>query len=306
MLSDFNINKVVVAIGVFDGVHLGHQRLLDTLCKMAKKCEATPVILTFYPHPREVLNSDSPIRLLTTQQQKMELFGNFGLKAAVIFPFTKSFAALEPEEFIHECLLANQVKLTGICVGNEWRFGNKGRGSIGMLKAFANEGHFDFEAVEELELNGKTVSSTEIRRAISGGRLSEAESMLGRPYRISGQVIHGKKIASTELTFPTANLKPKNGTIPPRGVYAGYAIVEGKKHIAAIAVGVAPTFHFEEKQELKIEVHLLEFSGDLYDSELEVEFIKYIREERCYNTPEQLKKQIADDIDKIRRVLKYE
>lgn len=302
-LADYDIKKVVIAIGVFDGVHLGHQRLLNSLTEMGKRLDAVPVVLTFHPHPRQILNTDPSVRLITTQKQKIERFKQIGIKAVVTIPFTKSFASLKPNEFIRQCLLAPHLELAGICVGTEWRFGCNGEGTVETLKEFADHGHFEFQAVDEMILNQTVVSSTEIRRAVSAGRLDDAREMLGYPFTISGKVVHGKEIASTQLHYPTANIQSYNGIIPPRGVYAGFTWIDDKKYPSAIAIGVSPTFHFGDDPQQKIEVHILDFVDMIYDQELDVEFVAYIREERCYNSAEQLKKQIAEDIKQVKAVL---
>ncbi len=301
-LASHGIDNAVIAIGVFDGVHRGHQLLLSRLREMAEAENATPVAFTFYPHPKQVLNPSAPPELLVSPEKKVELLHDYGMKAVVTMPFTKSFASLEPDEFIRECLITSRVNLRGICVGRQWRFGAKGRGNVEVLEKFAENGHFAFAAVDEFTINGKEVSSTAIRRAISSGRLHDAEQMLGRPYCLQGTVAHGYKVAGKELECPTANLEFRWGVIPPHGVYAGRAIVEGKSHASAVAVGVSPTFQGHRKGP-RVEVHLFDFSGDIYGNELQIEFIEYLREERCYSSPEALKTQIGKDIGQIRKIL---
>lgn len=302
-LEKYGINRVAVAIGVFDGVHKGHCLLLQRLIEMAKRDNATPVAMTFYPHPREALRPESHPGLLLSPAKKIELLHEQGIKAVVTIPFTKEFASLSPFEFIERSLLVSQVELTGICVGRKWRFGAGGKGDVKILEDFANNGHFDFDAVDELFIDGETVSSTSIRRAISSGLLEKAEKMLGRPYSLEGEVEQGKKIAGTELSYPTANLKTRYGIIPPNGVYASCAILDEKKYPAAVAIGVSPTFNYANNKNPRVEVHLIGFEGDIYGKNIEAFFIKYLREERYYSSIEALKTQIGEDIKNIKNIL---
>ncbi len=303
-LAKHGIKKATVAIGVFDGVHKGHQLLLKKLVKMAKKDNATPVAMTFYPHPKSVLRPETHPGLLFSPHKKVELLHEYGGKAVVTIPFTKDFAALSPQEFIEECLLAPQVEIAGICVGSNWRFGSEGKGDTRTLKDFAARGHFDFESLEELIIDGETVSSTLIRRAVSSGLLKKAEKLLGRPYSISGEVERGKMIAGSTLSHPTANIKTSCGIIPPNGVYAGWTELEGKKYPTAIAVGVSPTFNYSDSDLPRVEAHLIDFHGDIYGKQIETFFVDYLREERCYAKPEDLKLQINEDVENIKNMLK--
>ncbi len=302
-LAHHGIKRVVVAIGVFDGLHRGHQRLLDQLLEMSRKHDATPVALTFYPHPRTVLRPDSSPAALIPSKEKVAQLHNYGIQAVVTIPFTSAFAALEPEEFIDQSLKSDRIELCGICVGKEWRFGAKGKGDTELLHEYSRQGHFDFVAVEELMDGCDKVSSTTIRRAISGGSLEHAEDMLGHPYSLFGTVEVGRRVAGEKLSHPTANLKIGTGIIPPNGVYAGVAVHNGVSYQAAIAIGVSPTFKHDFKEERRVEVHLLDYDGDLYGEDIEVILVKYIREERTFKNAQELKKQIESDITEIKKIL---
>lgn len=300
-LYEHGIRRAVIAIGVFDGVHLGHQKLIGELLEMGKAHDAVPVALTFHPHPRSVLKlPHPPPPLLFPREKKVALLGRYGVRAVVTIPFTLDFAALEPGEFIRDTLIAGRVELKGICVGREWRFGYQGRGTVGDLEGFAAAGHFDFRAVEELTLEGQPVSSTAIRRAIAAGRLEEAAAMLGRPYSISGVVGHGFHVATERLDCPTANILFESGVLPPFGVYAVSARVDGRDIPGAANIGYSPTFKYQSIPAPRIEAHLFDFSDNLYGRELELELLKYIREERDFSSPEALKAQIDNDIKQIR------
>lgn len=298
------LSEVAVAVGVFDGVHLGHQKLLDTLKELASKLKAHPIVVTFHPHPRELLHPDSPPSLLLPPEEKARLLHEYGAEAVVTIPFDKEFAALSPPEFLYDCLSSSRVKMKGLCVGAKWRFGWKGTGDAKFLKSRAAEGHFKFAAVEELAIGGQPVSSTNIRRALSSGDLGKAKAMLGRNYSLFGKVEHGRQIAGKELSSPTANLKMRYGVMPPCGVYSGWAKFKGERHEAAIAIGSSPTFKSQYGDENRVELHLIGFKGDLYGLELEAELNSYIREERCFPGVEELKKQIGEDIKAVVASLK--
>jgi riboflavin kinase/FMN adenylyltransferase len=302
-LADCGVPHAAIAIGVFDGVHIGHQALLCQVRKMAERLGTPPVVMTFFPHPRQVLNAESAISLITTQRQKVKIIAESGIRAVVTVPFTNQFASLEPDQFIRECLVSPRVPILGIVVGTHWRFGRNGNGNGNLLEQFAAAGHFEFEAVDEIQIDGEPVSSTRIRRAISSGCLEHAETMLGRPFRLAGRVIHGKGIATRELRVPTANVLSYNGITPPNGVYAGHLLVDDQRFPAAIAVGLAPTFHFTETPKTKIEAHILDFTGDLYGRDVEIEFLRYLREERCYDSGEALRCQIRADLQAVRQIL---
>ena len=303
-LYDFGIKRIVIAIGIFDGVHIGHQHLLNHLLKMSKKHNATPIALTFYPHPREVLRPDAPHAQLVPQNEKIKLLHQYGVEGTVTIPFTKEFSIMRPKEFIEKILNSHQVRLCGICVGREWRFGANGSGDISLLKDYSEKGHFDFTAVEELLSGSEKVSSTSIRRAIASGSLEFAEKMLGRPYSLFGNVEEGRKIASSVLGHPTANLNINSGIIPPNGLYAGYVVYNNKKYDAAIVIGTSPTFKHQFGEQRRVEVHLLDFSASLYEMNVEIIFKKYIREERVFSSADELKTQIKNDIEIIKAELR--
>ncbi|MBN1865078.1 MAG: bifunctional riboflavin kinase/FMN adenylyltransferase, partial [Victivallales bacterium] len=259
--------------------------------------------MTFDPHPREVLRPDERHLVLTPMGARLNLLGNLGVKWVVVLPFTQEFAMMCAGDFLEACLDSRGVEITAVVVGEDWRFGRGGEGDVGTIEAYALVHGFELCAVKELELDGARVSSSAIRRAVSGGMLKEAAKMLGRNYSVSGEVIHGASKGGMVLGFRTANLRISHGVIPPRGVYAGYARHGGHSYRAAISVGVSPTFSGIGRMEYDIEIHLLDFEGDIYGKELEVEFVGYIREERCYADVEMLRCQVGEDIAVVRRML---
>ena len=301
-LANHAMHRIAVAVGVFDGVHIGHVHLLSRLKQMAEKCNAEPVVLTFFPHPRKVLFPQEPPALLIPNSKKTELFAEQGIHAVVTLPFTKQFAELSADEFLSDCLYAPDIEIAGICVGSKWRFGRGGEGNAETIHRFADIHGFLFDPVEELLLDGAPVSSTRIRRAVSSGLLEDAAKMLGRNYSLTGNVIHGDAHGASVLNCPTANIRISDGILPPDGVYAGYAFYDGARFPAAVSIGKAPTFGGKKDFESVIEVHLLGFNGDLYGVKMEIEFLKYIREIRCYSSTEKLKEQIKKDIAAVKQL----
>ncbi|MDD5726998.1 MAG: riboflavin biosynthesis protein RibF [Victivallales bacterium] len=301
-LVEHGINRVSIAAGVFDGVHLGHQLLLKRLTEMAQANGSVPVAMTFYPHPRAVLTPHNPPPLLISPEKRIGLLHRYGMQAVVTLSFSHSFAAQSPEDFIRNCLRSPDLQVRGLCVGSNWRFGANGAGQIGLLEKMAQDGHFDFAAVGEYVRNGAVVSSTGIRRAIAGGQLAEAEAMLGRPYSLTGIVERGHQDAGRDLNYPTANLDIRYGVMPPCGVYAGRAFVGEREYVAAVNIGTSPTYNRPGPEKIRLEAHVVNFAGDLYGRNVEVELWEYLREERCFFSPAELKRQIAADLARIMKI----
>ena len=304
-LADYNITRVFLAIGVFDGVHRGHQKLLTELVSAAAEIDAVPVVMTFYPHPRQILHSGQqhPV-LLLPPERKVQLLHQYGARAVITLHFDSVLAALDPDDFLNQCLGCEEVELAGICVGSNWRFGAKGKGDAALLEKYAANGHFSFRAVSELTLDSNiVVSSTAIRRAVSAGLLDKAAAMLGRRYRLCGNIGTGHGVAGTELAHPTANLKVEHGVLPPAGVYAARAYIGGKMFKAAVDIGISPTYDRKEDRNGRIEAHLLDFNESVRGRYLEIEPVKWLREERCFATPDQLKEQIYTDVKLVNQIL---
>ena len=291
--------RLVLGIGVFDGVHLGHRRIIEEVVKLAERDGAVPTALPVAPQPRAARRPEEPPALLVPLSERVRLLREAGAAQVWVIRFTPEFAALEPEDFLSRMLECPEFELCGICVGENWRFGRGGRGNRELLDEYARKRRIDFTACPELRLNGEVVSSSAIRRSIASGRLDAAEAMLGRPYRLVGKVEYGHGAATSRLDCPTANVSFSTGVLPPDGVYAAAAIRDGRAYPAAVNVGFAPTFGWKQAVR-RLEVHLLDFSGNLYGSELGVEFLTHLREERSFNSPEELKHQIGRDIARIR------
>jgi len=304
-LHDFGFSRIVVAIGVFDGVHSGHRKLLSELMNLSAELNAEPVVVSFWPHPKSVLDPQNAPPVLVSLERKKELFLEAGIKALVNIPFTKEFAALPPEKFMADCLLSGMVKLCGVCVGAKWRFGANGVGDIALLWNFAEKHDFKLVPVEEFSIDGKVVSSTAVRAAIAQGDIETANRLLGRYYTLFGTVRHGQGIAGSVLGAPTANLELDSGIPPKFGVYAGIAGCDGKIFPAIAAIGLVPTF--PGNRQIKVEVHLLdETAFSLYDKRLFFELHHFIREERRFDSADELKKQIVQDILDAKKILREE
>jgi len=287
---------LVLAIGVFDGVHSGHRQIISRAAALAARSGASPAAVTFVPHPREVLGE--PPQLLMPVEERRRLLLQAGAWTTGTINFSPEIAALEPELFLRK--LTAELVLAGITVGEHWRFGRGGRGNRELLQEFARKNNITFLPCPELEMDGETVSSSAIRRYIAAGNLERAAAMLGRPPALYGKVVHGYGDATRRLDSPTANLELSCGILPPNGVYAGKVICGGTPFAAAVNIGCSPTFD-RERSERRIEVHLLDFKGSLYDQELAVSLLKYLRPERRFDSVDELKAQIATDIRIIRQ-----
>ena len=298
-LDAAGVKKICIGIGVFDGVHLGHVKLLDTLASHAAENGSLPVALTFSPHPRTLIAPVKPPRLLMPLAERIELLKKNGAKEVFVIDFTPEFAGMEAEEFLHILAGDSPVKIDGISVGRNWHFGRNGAGNIDVLENFCRSINIKFMPVDILQIAGENISSSNIRTAITGGLLDKACRMLGREYSISGNIVKGFSFAGDKLGHPTANLVPESEILPPDGVYGAKTFVDGSRYLAAVNIGVAPSFDFNQNHH-RIEVHLLDYSGNLYGRKLEVTLLKYIRNERFFESADALKQQIIQDIQQIK------
>lgn len=291
---------VCMAIGVFDGVHQGHQAVILRAVSEARQHNGVSVVLTFDPHPMRVTRpQDSPL-LLTSTAHKLRLIESFGVDATLICPFTTDFSRVPPDEFILS-IHSHCRKLQEICVGHRWVFGYKRAGNIELIARLASTHHFAVKGMEPIAVDGDIVSSTLIRQCIASGDLPRASRLLGRAYSILGEVVPGRKIGRT-LGFPTANLAAHAEIFPPDGVYAARVWHQGTLHPAAVNIGVRPTLSDGVSERL-MEVHLLDFTGDLYGQTLDVVFVAKIRDELKFSSPEALREQIVADVEKTRQIL---
>jgi len=285
--------KVCGAIGVFDGVHLGHQQIIRQTIADARQFEAMSVVVTFDRHPNAVVAPAHVPPLIYSLPQKIRAIESMGVDALLFITFDKLFSEQSGEAFIRG-LAKDFGHLQSLCVGADFVFGHKRGGNVALLQKLGAELHFIVHGMAAVALDGKPVSSTRIRDAIRMGDFDAASQMLGRAYSFAGKVVRGDEVGR-KLGFPTANLDLAGLLLPPIGVYAVHAIVRGERHRAVLNIGRRPTLEMPDPQ-LRVEVHLLNFNGDLYGEEVEVEFVKKLRDEKKFASVEELKTQISHDI----------
>jgi riboflavin kinase/FMN adenylyltransferase len=291
---------VFLAIGVFDGVHLGHQAVIHRALGDARAAGGTAVVVTFKPHPLRVTKPEDAPRLLTSTAHKAQMIERLGVSDLLIVPFTAEFAAMPPEDFVLE-LHAACSPLREICVGHTWEFGKMRAGNLALLKRMGDEMGFDEVGIPAVEIGGEVVSSTLIRAAVEAGDLAKAALFLGRDFSILGTVVPGDQIGRT-LGFPTANLSAHNEQFPPNGVYAVEAIHAGHTLPGVVNIGVRPTIENASGARV-MELHLFDFSADIYGQDIEVVFRRFLRPEQKFPGLEALKAQIACDVAQARQVL---
>jgi riboflavin kinase/FMN adenylyltransferase len=294
--------RTVVTVGNFDGVHLGHRAILARVCRRARELDCQPVAVTFEPHPVKVLKPETRLELLTTLPQKVALLREAGLAGVVVLPFTREFAAIRARDFVRDYFV-ERLRVREVVVGHDYSFGRNREGNIGLLREMGRALGFTVQVVWAVEVEGAVVSSSLIRAMLRLGKVREAGKLLGRPYGVTGKVVAGKGRGAKLLGVPTANLAPENGLLPATGIYAVWVARNGRLLPGVANIGTCPTF---DNQELTLEVHLLNFNGDLYDERLEVRFVERLREERRFASIGDLAVQIRADIQKARRVLEEE
>ena len=292
---------VVLAIGVFDGVHLGHRAVIERALSDAQEMSGTAVVVTFDPHPARVLRPDAAPRLLTSTQHKLRLIASLGVADLLVIHFDEAFASTSPDAFIRR--LAQSAKaLREICVGHQWSFGKARAGNLELLKALGDELGFEEVGVPAVEIDGEIVSSTVIRRSVEAGELKKAARYLGRDYTILGTVVEGAQLGRT-LGFPTANLSAHNEQFPPSGVYAVRAEWRGKQLPGVANIGVRPTVSTEGRGRV-LELHLFDFNQQIYGEDLEVCFCDFLRPEQKFAGLQELKQQISVDVQRARASLR--
>ena len=289
--------KVCLAIGFFDGVHLGHQQIIRQTVTDAHQNDAVALALTFDRHPNSVVAPDHVPALIYSLPQKLRAIGSLGMDTLLLIHFDEKFSRLTGEEFIRG-LARDSGSIHSISVGADFVFGHKRSGDVALLKKLGFELGFFVHGLAAVSLDGHVVSSTRIREAVRATNLDAASQMLGRPYAISGRVVEGNHLGQ-QLGFPTANLDATDLALPPNGVYAGLTNIKGKEYRVALNIGFRPTFTPAVPQ-VCVEAHLLDFNGELYGEELEVEIGKKLRQETKFASQAELRKQIARDIAAVR------
>jgi riboflavin kinase / FMN adenylyltransferase len=282
----------VLTLGVFDGLHIGHQLIMRTVVERARAIGAVPTVITFDPHPRAVLHPESAPPLLQTFDQKIEGFGVLGIEQTIVVRFTKEFSEIAAEDFLRDVVM-DRLHAREVYLGKGFAFGHNREGNIELLKRLGNELGFVAGEVPEVSLRGGRVSSSKIRELLSQGKVNLARRMLGRPYGVEGRVEHGAE-RGHQLGFPTANLHPQNRVIPRNGVYVTGTLIDGQWRKSVTNVGVRPTFGAES--EPSVETFVMNWEGDLYGDVVRVRFLHRLRDEQKFGSLDELTKQIRKDV----------
>jgi riboflavin kinase / FMN adenylyltransferase len=290
--------KVCLAIGFFDGVHLGHQQIIRQTIADAGQHDALTLVITFDRHPNTVVAPDRVPPLIYSLPQKLRTIASLGTDTLLLIHFDKAVSEQPGEAFIRG-LSRDLGRIQSLCVGANFTFGHKRDGSVPLLKKLGEELNFTVHGIAAVSLDSQPVSSTRIREVIRSGDFDAASEMLGRRYALTGRVVHGDQIGH-KLGFPTANLDTSSLLIPPNGVYAAHATVRGQTHRAVLNIGYRPTLN-QPAEQLRVEVHLLDFDGLLHDEEMEVTFADKLRDEKKFASLDELKTQIARDIAEAQR-----
>ena len=294
-ISDFKCkSKTIVTIGTFDGVHIGHKKILEKITKTASESNLESLVLTFFPHPRTVLQEGTEMKQLNTIDEKINLLDTIGINNLVIHPFDKEFSRLTAEDFV-KTVLVDQFKVAKIIIGYDHRFGRNRTADINDLIEFGEKYDFEVEQISVEEINDVSVSSTKIRKALTEGDVTLAATFLDYPYSIQGKVIKGKQLGRT-IGFPTANIQVEQTykLIPKDGVYIVSCIIDDSIHYGMMNIGVNPTTDIQNQSQ-KIEVYLFEFHQDIYERPITVSFIKRIRDEQKFESVAALKNQLSAD-----------
>ena len=299
-----NFKKVpnaVVTIGTFDGVHRGHQEILRNMVNRARELRGESVVVTFYPHPRQVLSHDSSIRFISTQEEKIRLLETLGIDNLIIIKFTKEFAAKSSEDFIKDYIVKN-IQPAVLIIGYDHHFGKGRTGDFEMLNELGSQYHFKVEKIQEQDVDNVAVSSTKIRHFLVDGDIKNANKLLGYEFSYTGKVIHGQQVGH-KMGYPTANLEvaEEYQLIEKPGVYATFVDFEGTSHPAMTYIGKRPTMHDNRPQ--SIETHIINFDQNLYDKEIKIRFVDFVRDDKKFDNFDALKHQIDIDEQTIINIL---
>ena len=282
----------VLTLGVFDGLHVGHQLIMQTVVERARATGAVPTVITFDPHPRAVLHPESAPPLLQTFDQKIEGFGVLGIQQTIVIRFNKQFSGIRAQDFLTD-VVKDRLHAREVYLGKGFAFGHNREGNIDLLRHVGAELGFVAGEVPEVSLRGRRVSSSKIRELLSCGQVNLARRMLGRPYGVEGRVEHGAE-RGQQLGFPTANLHPQNRVIPRNGVYVTGTLIDGQWRRSVTNVGVRPTFG--SGAEPSVETFVMDWSGDLYGDVVRVRFLHRLRDEKKFSSINELTAQIGKDV----------
>lgn len=296
------LEKAVVTTGTFDGVHIGHRTILNRLIEVAKKMKGESVLLTFYPHPRMVLQEDAELRLLNTIDEKTQLLEKAGIDHLIIHPFTKEFSRTTSLEFVRD-LLVNKIGTKKLVIGYDHHFGRNREGSFEHLKEYGPVYGFEVEEIPAQDIDDVNVSSTKIRKALVAGDVKTANNYLGHNFQLNGIVVHGNKVGR-ELGYPTANidLQNKYKLIPAEGIYAVKVRLEDKSYNGMLNIGRRPTIN-SGNGEVSIEVNIFDFKKEIYGEKIQLELIERIRDEKKFDSKEELIAEMQKDQVKCERIL---
>ncbi|MBO4575297.1 MAG: bifunctional riboflavin kinase/FAD synthetase [Bacteroidales bacterium] len=301
-IEDFKrVPNAVVTIGTFDGVHIGHQEILRNLVRRAVELGGESVVVTFYPHPRQVLTHDSGLKFITTQQEKIRLLEDLGIDNLIIIKFTKDFANIPSEVFINDILVKN-IEPKVLIIGYDHHFGKGRDGDFEMLNKLGAKNHFKVEKIREQDVENVAVSSTKIRQYLAEGNVRQANKLLGHQYSYTGKVVHGQAVGH-KIGYPTANLEVAEEfkLIEKPGVYATIASIDGKDYQAMTYIGNRPTMQDNRPQ--SIETHIIGYDKDIYDKEISIRFVDFVRGDKKFDNFEALKHQIDIDEQTITNIL---
>lgn len=301
-INDFEqVPHAVVTIGTFDGVHRGHQEILRNMVNRAKEIGGESVVVTFYPHPRQVLSHDSGIRFISTQEEKIAHLEALGIDNLIIIKFTKEFAAIPSEDFIKDYLVKN-IQPAVLIIGYDHHFGKGRTGDFGMLYELGSQYHFKVEKIQEQDVDNVAVSSTKIRQFLENGDIKHANMLLGYEFSYTGKVVHGQQVGH-KMGYPTANIEVAEEfqLIEKQGVYATFAEIGGRSYPAMTYIGKRPTM--EDNRPQSIETHIISFDGTLYDKEIKIRFVDFVRDDKKFDNFEALKRQIGIDEQIIINIL---
>lgn len=301
-IEDFiEVNNPVVTVGTFDGVHIGHQKIINRMKEVASQINGETVLITFFPHPRLVIHSDSTnLKFINTQEKKIKLLEKFGVDNLVIIPFTREFAKTSSADFVKEVII-NKIHTRKLIIGYDHHFGKNRLGDFSILYDLGKEFGFDVERIQAQNVNNINVSSTKIRKALQEGKIKLANQLLGYDYSITGKVVKGNKIGR-KIGFPTANIDMENEykLIAANGVYACRIGIDDKMYTGMGNIGVRPTIN---NSELTIEVHIFDFNQEIYNKTICIYFIDRIRDEIKFENLEKLRLQLLEDRKKVKGLL---
>lgn len=290
-----------IAIGVFDGLHKGHQALINQAVQKAKSEKGEALVMTFWPHPVKVLKPKLKLEYITTLKHRLKLIEKLGVAACVVVKFTKRFSHLSPQKFVKNYLV-DHLGAKHVFVGDDFRFGENRMGTLDVFKELGEKYGFEVDVLKSIQGIDHKISSTDVRSATKNGELKRCEKYLGRPVSLMGEVVKGDGRGKT-IGFPTINIIPEELVLPPNGVYAVYVCIGEKRYPAMANVGLRPSFKAKKKS-VNVECHIFDFKKNIYGKEVVVEFIKKIREEKAFTRVEDLVKAIKGDEKKVRLILK--